>query len=65
MEAGLASLDKVNGNIKDLVNVNVELSKMMAVHDATSTASRQDIRDTLAVSLGKLDSISQSLREKA
>lgn len=65
MDAGLASLDKVNGNIKDLVSVNVELSKMMAVHDATSTAARQDIHDTLAVSLGKLDSISQSLREKA
>jgi hypothetical protein len=65
MEAGLASLDKVNGNIKDLVAVNVELSKMMAVHDATSTASRQDIHDTLAVALTKLDAISVALKEKA
>jgi hypothetical protein len=65
MDAGLASLDKVNGNIKDLVAVNVELSKMMAVHDATSAAARQDIHDTLAVALGRLDTISQSLRERA
>jgi hypothetical protein len=64
MTSGLASLDKVNGNIKDLVAVNVELSKMMAVHDATSTTSREDIHDRLSLALGKLDAIQLALREK-
>ena len=58
MASGLASLDKVNGNIKDLVAVNIELSKIMAVHDATSVAGR-------AVALSKLDEISAQLKEKA
>jgi hypothetical protein len=64
MVAGLASLDKVNGSIRDLVNVNVELSKMMAVHDATASTSRDDIRDTLGVVLSKLDAIQLSIKEK-
>jgi hypothetical protein len=55
--SGYASLDKVNGSIKDLVAVNVELSKIMAVHDATSIAGR-------AVALSKLDEISAQLKKE-
>jgi hypothetical protein len=63
MATGLASLDKVNGNIRDLVSVNVELSKIMAVHDATSTSSRDVLSEKMTTALNKLDLIQATLKE--
>lgn len=65
MALGLASLDKVNGNIHELVAVNVELSKVMAVHDATSREGREAISNNVVLVLGKLDRIAERLKEGA
>jgi len=60
MTAGLASLDKVNGSIRELTTQTVELTKVVAVHDATSK-ERSDvlIRNLDAISL-KVNNVAKS-----
>lgn len=61
MTLGLASLDKVNGNIHELVAVNIELAKAMAVHDVGNKAGQDHIVSGMSVVISKLDDIRDRL----
>lgn len=65
MQSGMASLDKVNGSIRDLVEVNVELSKVIAVHDTACVSHTETIGQDIKLILQKLDSIQTQLAARA
>lgn len=64
MALGMTSLDKTNGNIRELTQANIELSKALAVHDVRATGQMDQVQDGVTLVIAKLDTIKDALAQK-
>jgi len=64
MEIGMTSVREINGSIRDLIAVNIELSKALAVHDMATRSQYEIQANDMRQVLAKLQAIEAQLHQQ-